>query len=145
MGDILQLLQIEDDEDDHVLLKLFLEDALETSYSLTWSQTGKKGRQYLETRCYDIVFIGAYLLPEPGIGILRDYVHHDDKPVFILLGDANSLEEERCSAQQAGAYAFLVKEYLSAQMLRQLIMGAMARRVNTRISNLAQDSHYPEK
>lgn len=120
----IHILMIDDDEDDFFLVTELLHDISPEQYLLEWAPTYQKGLDAIEKSTHDVLLVDYRLGPNTGIDILRrlNEMHHQP-PVIMLTGKGDySIDRE---AMQAGAYDYLVKGEMTADLLERSIRYAL--------------------
>ncbi|MCW3462183.1 hybrid sensor histidine kinase/response regulator [Chitinophaga nivalis] len=120
----IHILMIDDDEDDFFLVTELLRDISPGQYLLEWAPTYQKGIAAIERRVHDVFLVDYRLGPNTGI----DIMHHIQEmqyqmPVIMLTGKGDyAIDQE---AMQAGAYDYLVKGEITADLLERSIRYAL--------------------
>lgn len=120
----IHILMIDDDEDDFFLVTELLHDISPGQYLLEWASTYQKGLAAVEENTHDVLLVDYRLGPNTGIDILRrlNEMHHQP-PVIMLTGKGDyNIDRE---AMQAGAYDYLVKGEMTADLLERSIRYAL--------------------
>jgi diguanylate cyclase (GGDEF)-like protein len=124
----LHVLLIEDDADDHVLVRDLLADLQHLDVQLDWEATYEGGRAALQAGDYDICLMDYRLGARDGIELLRELGAADAEPatpVIFLTGlDNRDLDVE---AMDAGAADYLVKGRIDSPTLDRALRHALER------------------
>ncbi|MBC9933697.1 hybrid sensor histidine kinase/response regulator [Chitinophaga qingshengii] len=120
----IQILMIDDDEDDFFLVTELLRDISPGQYSLEWAPTYPKGVEAIERKAHDIFLVDYRLGPHTGLDILHHFQEMQySMPVIMLTGKGDyAIDQE---AMKAGAYDYLVKGEITADLLERSIRYAL--------------------
>lgn len=120
----IQILMIDDDEDDFFLVTELLRDISPGQYSLEWASTYQKGVEAIERKAHDIFLVDYRLGPHTGLDILHHFQGMQySMPVIMLTGKGDyAIDQE---AMRAGAYDYLVKGEITADLLERSIRYAL--------------------
>ena len=110
---ILRLLLIEDDEDDHILTAALLNEVKGTEYEITWISTYADGLAAMIAGNHDICLIDYRLGEGTGIELIRAAISDGCRMPMILLTGQGDMEID-IEATQAGATDYLVKSTIEA-------------------------------
>ncbi|MFB6457771.1 ATP-binding protein [Chitinophaga sp. Hz27] len=118
------ILMIDDDEDDFFLVNELLHDISPGQYQLEWAPTFEKGRQAINAMQHDVYLVDYRLGPFTGLDILHYFqTLKYQAPVIMLTGKGDyAIDQE---AMQAGAYDYLVKGDITADLLERSIRYAL--------------------
>ncbi|NIG52189.1 hybrid sensor histidine kinase/response regulator [Chitinophaga sp. Cy-1792] len=118
------ILMIDDDEDDFFLVNELLHDISPGQYKLEWAPTFEKGKQAINTMQHDVYLVDYRLGPFTGLDILHYFqMLKYQAPVIMLTGKGDyAIDQE---AMQAGAYDYLVKGDITADLLERSIRYAL--------------------
>ncbi|WP_439134989.1 response regulator [Pseudomaricurvus sp.] len=124
---MINLLLVEDDEDDYIITRDFLNDLNGFSYQLDWARTPEQARDYFQKDSHDVCLLDYSLGALTGLELLREAKQLGfHAPIIMLTGhDDQDLDE---SALSAGAVDYLVKSQLSSARLSRAIRYAVARK-----------------
>lgn len=124
---MISLLLIEDDEDDYIITRDFLNDLSSLSFQLDWGRTPEQAREFFQQNSHDVCLLDYSLGAYNGLDLMveaKQLGFHS--PIIILTGhDDNDLD---ASALSAGAVDYLVKSQLSSARLSRAIRYAVARK-----------------
>ncbi len=135
--DVVRLLLVEDDEDDHVLTRELLRDGFGSAFTLQWVQDTTAGLEHLTTRTYDAALVDYNLGTHTGIELLREAVARRCRTPVIMLTGQNDRATD-LQAMHAGAADYLVKGRVTGDMLERSIRYARERhRLLDEISSLS--------
>lgn len=124
--DRLHVLLIEDDEDDHVLVRDLLAELDHVEVALHWEISYEGGRRELQSGDYDVCLMDYRLGARDGIELLRELdTSTPITPIIFLTGqDSRDLD---VMAMEAGAADYLVKGKIDAPLLGRSIRFALER------------------
>lgn len=126
-GAPLRVLLIEDDEDDYVLVRDFLKEALFSKFHLDWVQTYQAGLAGLCNNHHDVYLLDFRLADQNGLDLLREAVARGcEAPIIFLTGQGDYQID--LEAMKAGALDYLVKDRLSGDQLERSIRYAIERK-----------------
>jgi diguanylate cyclase (GGDEF)-like protein len=124
----LHVLLIEDDADDHVLVRDLLADLKHVDVDLDWETTYEGGRAALRVGDHDICLMDYRLGARDGIELLRELGAGGPGPltpiIFLTGQDSRDLDVE---AMEAGAADYLVKGKIDPPLLERAIRYALER------------------
>lgn len=123
--ELLRVLLIEDDEDDHYLIRLSLDEAFGSGYALEWVRDYEAGRVALLRCGYDVCLLDDHLGQGSGLNLLRE-AHDCRAPVIMLT--ANTDYDADFRAMKAGVSDYLLKGEFSPRLLERSIRYAIERR-----------------
>ncbi|WP_158266909.1 hybrid sensor histidine kinase/response regulator [Chitinophaga niastensis] len=132
---------IDDDEDDFFLVTELLRDISPGQYVLDWAPTYQKGIEALERSTHDVFLVDYRLGPNTGIDILhRIQQMQYQLPVIMLTGKGDyAIDRE---AMQAGAYDYLVKGEITADLLERSIRYALDEYSHRRTIEESEKKYY---
>lgn len=120
-----RVLLIEDDEDDHFLVKTLLADGPSARYHLEWAASYEQGMTLLSAGGYDVCLLDYRLGSRDGLELLQEAVGRGcDIPIIFLTGQGS--DEIDLGALRAGAADYMSKEQLSRRNLERSIRYSMA-------------------
>lgn len=122
----LRILLIDDDQEDHILTRDLLDEALGSGFHLDWASTFDSGIEAIRQCHHDLYLLDYRLGKNTGLDVLRDpAVQNCDGPIILLTGQSE--REIDLEAMQAGAADFLTKDGLTAETLERTIRHSMER------------------
>ncbi len=126
--DVCQVLLIDDDEDDYIVTRDFLDEAEQMSFKLSWVDNYDQGLAEIEKNRHDLYLLDFRLGKGNGLELLEEAIRMGcDKPIILLTGLGDSDIDQRAMA--AGASDYLVKgRFLSATLLERSIIHAIERK-----------------
>lgn len=131
--DRIRVLLVDDDEDDCVLARELLKEALHTRYDLTWETDLNWGAPESTTMqdalngTYDIMLVDYRLGEIRGTHVIRSMVEYGITIPCILFTGENNVAIDR-EALEAGASDYLVKSQITAPLLDRAIRYAIERK-----------------
>ena len=116
----LRALIIEDDEDDFLLARDMLGEAVSVRYRLDWESQWQVGLEATQRQGYDIVLVDYRLGASNGLELVRQArAMGVTLPFFLLTGeDSREIDQE---VLLAGASDYLVKSQITAPLLDRAI------------------------
>lgn len=137
----IHILMIDDDEDDFFLVTELLRDISPGQYVLEWASTFQKGIDALENNTHDVFLVDYRLGPNTGIDILHRIQQMPNQlPVIMLTGKGDyKIDQE---AMQAGAYDYLVKGEITADLLERSIRYALDEYNHRRTIEESEKKYY---
>lgn len=137
----IHILMIDDDEDDFFLVTELLHDISPGQYKLEWASTYEKGLAALKNNTHDVFLVDYRLGPNTGIDILHQIQQMPNQlPVIMLTGKGDyKIDQE---AMQAGAYDYLVKGEITADLLERSIRYALDEYSHRRSIEESEKKYY---
>ncbi len=120
----LKVLLIEDDPDDHVILRDSLTDISKERYALTWVSTFRDGLLQIDRHDYDVCLLDYCLGAHDGLEILHE-AGRKGWPVPIIFLTGQGEYHVDVQAMRAGASDYLVKEDITPDLLERSIRYAV--------------------
>lgn len=137
----IHILMIDDDEDDFFLVTSLLEDISPGQYVLEWASTYQKGIAAIENNTYDVFLVDYRLGPNTGIDILHRIQLMPHQPPVIMLTGKGDYNIDR-EAMLAGAYDYLVKGEMAADLLERSIRYAVDEYSHRRSIEESEKKYY---
>lgn len=124
---MIKILLIEDDEDDFIIARDFLDDLSDQEYELDWARNFNEAREFFLQDKHDVCLLDYSLGAYTGLQLMAEAQDLGfSAPTVMLTGhDDSTLDAEALSA---GAVDYLVKSHLSAARLNRVVRYAVARR-----------------
>ena len=123
----LRVLLIEDDEDDHIIMKKRLSEVPSCFYELAWVTDYDAGLEAINSGSYDICLLDYRLGGRDGIELLQSVSGKGrDVPIVFLTNYGNYRVD--LEAMRAGAADYLDKSQLNAPLLERTIRHTLERR-----------------
>ncbi|MEO8085903.1 MAG: PAS domain S-box protein [Bacteroidota bacterium] len=125
----ISILVVDDDEDDFVLLKSFLEDLDNYEFNLQWTPDYKSALQLMKKNSHDIAIVDYLMGSHTGLELLKTAMDEGCRmPVILLTGKgSHKIDVE---AMSLGASDFLVKTEINSEKLERSIRYAIERSEN---------------
>jgi len=120
------ILIIDDDEDDYILTKEYIEAIPGNQFHIQWGKNYTEGLKNLLLRKYDLYFVDYRLGAKSGVDFLKEALrNHCEDPIVLLTGKGNYNVD--IQAMQYGAVDYLVKTELSVEKMERCIRYALER------------------
>lgn len=133
--DLVKVLLIDDDEDDHVNIRGILSEIANSKFELTWAPSYQEGLRALRTAHYDACLLDFRLGEFTGLDLLREAKGLGiDAPMILLTGHGDL--EVDLKAMQSGAADYLIKGKINAPLLERAIRYSMKQALD--MSELAE-------
>jgi PAS domain S-box-containing protein len=131
MNKNISLLVVDDDEDDFILLKSYLEDLKNYNFSFHWTPAYKDALELMKMNKHDVVVIDYLLGSHTGLELLKVAIEGGCRmPVIVLTGKGSHKID--LEAMELGAADFLVKSEINGEKLERSIRYAIERTENMR-------------
>jgi diguanylate cyclase (GGDEF)-like protein/PAS domain S-box-containing protein len=125
--ELIRVLVVEDDEDDHRLTRDLLADLPGPRYQLEWADSYESGLAGICRHQHDVYLVDYRLGEHTGLDLLRAAGRAGCKvPIILLTGQGD--HQVDLDAMKAGAADFLVKRQLDAPLLERSIRYAIERK-----------------
>ena len=127
-ANICKVLLIDDDEDDYIVTRDFLDEAEQLSFQLNWVDNYDDGLIEIGKNQHDLYLLDFRLGKGNGLELLEEAIAKGcNKPIILLTGLGDSEIDQR--AMKSGASDYLVKgRFLSATLLERSIIHAIERK-----------------
>jgi len=122
-----RILLIDDDEEDHILIRALLSAARQDKFLLEWAYTYQQGLEALHSDQYDAVLVDYELGKLKGIDLIREAVSEGYAAPMILITGQGSYDVD-VMAMQNGAADYMNKNELNAGYLERSIRYAIERK-----------------
>ncbi|MGE0826800.1 MAG: ATP-binding protein [Candidatus Binatia bacterium] len=120
----LRVLLVEDDEDDALLVREWLDESRAAKFTLEWMRTSASALQAVEAHEYDVILVDYRLGADSGVDLIRTLVSHGClAPIILLTGVGNYIIDAQ--AMEAGATDYLPKAQLNTDLLERSIFHAL--------------------
>jgi len=114
-----KVLIVEDDEDDYVLLKALLSEAIGEVESIHCAEDFQSARDIITTEHFDFYFIDNHLGPELGLDLISDIKQQfRTAPPIIMLSGVDDYQTD-IDAMDKGADDYLIKSQLTPHLLER--------------------------
>ena len=139
MNTDIKFLLIEDDEDDHMLIRDLISDTYNGEFAMDWKQTWEEGQAAIKINDYDVCLVDYRLGQRNGLELIREEVAGGYTVPMILLTGAESREID-LEAMEAGACDYLIKGQITGALLERSIRYAIERQKSSdRLASLAMN------
>ena len=127
-ANIYKILLIDDDEDDYIVTRDFLDESEQLSFKLNWVDNYDQGLIEIAKDQHDVYLLDFRLGKGNGLELLKEAIAKGcRKPIILLTGLGDS--EIDYQAMASGASDYLVKgKFLSATLLERSIVHAIERK-----------------
>ena len=121
MGDHkLRILLVDDDEDDHVLIRALLSDVRADEFELEWVAAYDAGLEAIARQEHDVYLLDYRLGERDGLELLGEAIERGcKKPMIFLTGQGDY--EIDMEAMRIGAADYLEKEWIDGHLLERSI------------------------
>ena len=124
--EIVHVFMVDDDEDDYVLTRDLLAEAVGARFELEWVDTYQAALEAMGRAEHDVYLVDYRLGEQDGLELLRAAIASGcEAPIVILTGRGDHAVD--VAAMKAGAADYLDKGELSAQLLERSIRYAIER------------------
>jgi PAS domain S-box-containing protein len=122
----LRILIVEDDEDDFIIIRDFIQDIPGRRMDAIWTQKYQEALDAIQLSSYDFYFIDYHLTNKTGLDLLTEaMIDSCEAPIILLTGKGNPTVDKK--AMQLGAADYLVKSELTSEKLERSIRYALER------------------
>ncbi|KPH90203.1 ATPase [Pseudoalteromonas undina] len=122
-----KLLLVEDDEDDYILTRDYLEQLSSHVFDIDWISSPEQAVEVLSKNQHDICLLDYRLGASDGLSVLKQALKNGFcGPIIMLTGQSNDALDS--AALDAGAVDYLVKNEMSGSRFARSIRYALARR-----------------
>lgn len=116
----IKVLLVDDDEDDYILFKEYLNEIRRGKYVLTWAASYAEALSLIRKKEHDIYFFDYMLGGHTGIDLIKECVIAGiDAPIILLTGMGN--HETDLAAMELGAADYLMKNEIDSEKLERII------------------------
>jgi len=120
------ILIVEDDEDDYILVKDYLEDLDEYRFDIDWVSNPNDALKLLKLNQHDICLLDYQLGAQTGLTVLEKATDMQCRvPIIMLTGQSDKILDK--AALDSGAVDFIVKSDLDGPRFARSIRYAIAR------------------
>jgi PAS domain S-box-containing protein len=127
LGETWRILHIDDDEDDHFIVRSMLSEAQGRKMMLDWASSFQEGHQKLIANHYHAILVDYDLGIGTGIDLIREFVERGYTAPMILLTGRGSYAVD-VEAMRAGATLYLTKNEINPLLLERSIRYAIERK-----------------
>lgn len=126
-----RILIIDDDEDDFILTKEYLEEIQERDLTIEWCYSYKTALEHIAAKRFDLYFVDYRLGAKTGVDLLKEAMElNSEEPIILLTGKGNTNIDKQ--AMQMGAVDYLVKSELTSEKLERCIRYSLERAASTK-------------
>ena len=126
-----RILIIDDDEDDFILTRGFINSIEDRTFDIQWCYNYKAALSHLASKKFDLYFVDYRLGAKTGIDLLGEAMKMNcEEPIILLTGKGNSAIDKQ--AMQMGAVDYLIKSELTPEKLERCIRYALERSASTK-------------
>ena len=127
---ICRVLLVDDDEDDYIVARDFLNESELLDIKLTWVDNFEDGLVEISKNCHDVYLFDFRLGKETGLELMQSAIRMGcTKPIILLTGVGDREIDQK--AMILGASDYLVKgKFLSATLLERSIIHAIERKTS---------------
>jgi PAS domain S-box-containing protein len=126
-----RILIIDDDEDDFILTKEYLEAIKDRDLDIQWCYNYKTALEHISAKAADLYFVDYRLGAKTGVDLLREAMEMNcEEPIILLTGKGNTNIDKQ--AMQMGAVDYLVKSELTSEKLERCIRYSLERAASTK-------------
>jgi PAS domain S-box-containing protein len=131
MNKKISILVVDDDEDDFILLKSYLEDLKNYQFDCLWTPDYDAALELMKKNSHDVAIIDYLMGRHTGLELLKAAIQAGCRmPVIVLTGKGS--HQIDVEAMELGAADFLVKPEINGEKLERSIRYAMERAENMR-------------
>jgi PAS domain S-box-containing protein len=126
-----RILIIDDDEDDFILTKEYLEAIRDRDLDIQWCYSYKTALEHIAAKRFDLYFVDYRLGAKTGIDLLQEAMAlNSEEPIILLTGKGNTNIDKQ--AMQTGAVDYLIKSELTTEKLERCIRYSLERAASTK-------------
>ncbi len=122
---LVRVLLVEDDEDDMILTKAYLEEVTNFSFEVFWESNLSRSRERMITEAYDIFLVDYHLGSDNGLALIQSIQGKGVTTPSIILTGKGDLKVDM-DASRFGVSDYLVKGELNANSLERSIRYALS-------------------
>lgn len=127
MSRTIRVLLVDDDEDDYLIIRNFINKIHNTPFELEWASNINHAATMIEEETHDIYLIDYRLGQENGLELLGRFdLVQRPQPFIILTGAGDERVERR--AMRMGVADYLVKNTLDSELLSRVLHYALQRK-----------------
>jgi len=123
----IRILLVDDDEDDYLIIKSLLLEAIQPKPEVKWTSHYDEARSAIEQATYDVYLIDYRLGEKSGLELLKPLDLQQRHEPFIILTGVGDESVER-QAMEMGVADYLVKGKFEAELLRRVIEYSLQRK-----------------
>src|SRR4051812_10755416 len=137
---IVKLLLVDDDEDDYLLTKEYLNEITGKKFEVTWASNFEKGAHEIKYNAFDILIFDFLLGGRTGIDLLITAKQLGCESPIILLTGRGDLKTDM-EAMRLGASDYLVKSEMDTEKLDRSIRYALERSAALRALRISEEKY----
>lgn len=127
MSRTIRVLLVDDDEDDYLIIRNFINKIHDTPFKLEWASNLKTAAKLIEEESHDIYLVDYRLGQQDGLELLARFdLVQRTQPFIILTGAGDERVERR--AMRMGVADYLVKSTLDSELLSRVLHYALQRK-----------------
>jgi len=124
---VVKVLLVDDDEDDFILTRDMLEDAVGIRFAVDWAPDYPRALESMAEKRHDVYLIDHRLGGREGLELLKTALDRGcNEPMIMLTGQGG--HELDMAAMEAGASDYLVKSQLTGELLERSIRYSLGRK-----------------
>src|SRR5687768_2051989 len=113
-----RILIVDDDEDDFILTKGFIQAIEDRKLDIQWCYNYKTALEQIATKKFDLYLVDYRLGAKTGLDLLKEAIQQGcEEPIILLTGKGNPNIDKQ--AMQIGAVDYLVKSELTTEKLER--------------------------
>lgn len=121
-----KILIIDDDEDDYILTRAFVNDIPHGQFQVDWCPVYAQALEKMTRRDYDLYLVDFRLGAKTGLDLLKEALSRGcEEPIVLLTGKGNYKVD--LEAMEMGATDYLVKTELNGEVVERCIRYALER------------------
>lgn len=121
-----RILIVDDDEDDFILTKGFIQAIEYRTLDIQWCYNYKTALELIVTKKFDLYLVDYRLGAKTGLDLLKEAIQQGcEEPIILLTGKGNPNIDKQ--AMQIGAVDYLVKSELTTEKLERCIRYSLER------------------
>src|SRR4051812_31411863 len=126
-SDPIRILLVDDDEDDYLIIKSLLHEALKPVPELDWISTFDEAKQKIVDAEHDVYLVDYRLGLHSGLDLISNFdMVQRPEPFIILTGAGDDSIEQK--AMEMGVADYLVKGTFGTDLLGRVIMYSLQRK-----------------
>jgi PAS domain S-box-containing protein len=126
-----RILIIDDDEDDFILTKEYLEAIQDRDLVIEWCYNYKTALENIAAKRFELYFVDYRLGAKTGVDLLKEAMELNcEEPIILLTGKGNTNIDKQ--AMQMGAVDYLIKSELTSEKLERCIRYSLERAASTK-------------
>lgn len=136
----INILLVDDDEDDFVITRDFLNEIEGYVFDVEWASSYEEGVQLFRRNAYDVMFFDYRLGAHTGVDLIKQTREEGSRtPVILLTGKGNRTAD--MEAMRQGAADYLIKSDIDAEKLERVIRYALERAASERALKTSEQKY----